>query len=211
MQDAMPQCNRCKYQNEIEKLEVDRKRLAGICGKCRGPCDDAHEGKTFISFEAAKDSQQILKLAPEYVPGGTRRELQLVDVPQDVRDKMLNVIRAFADLSPAESIIVCLMLKGVGLKKIAEQLGLSKQHLWLYWKKLIRRRPIWYEIRTGMIGVRKGGRKPGEVYGNKRGDKFLERSSTWGNIARNLAASEIGMDLPPSAENTPTAEAQKVE
>ena len=199
----MPQCNRCRYQAEIEKLESDRKRLAEICGKCRGPCDDAHDGKTFISFDTANGSSKILAPSPDYVPpGGTREDLQLEGVSSELRDKMLDVIRAFAELNPAESILVNLMLNGVSMKGMASLLGLSKQHVWNHWKGLIRRRPIWYSIRTGMIGVRGGGRKVGAYNGKHKVKKLVGHPPTMFGVVKKIVSDEFG---------TGESQAQRVE
>lgn len=157
----MPQCNRCRHQADIDKLERERARLARICGKCRGPCDDAHDGQTIISFDSAKDSAQILAPAPDYAPRASRRELRLVGLSDEARDAALEALRPFTELKPAEAIVVCCMMRGEWLINIAKTLGISKQLVWLVWKRICHRNPIWYAIRTGMIGVRKGGRKPG--------------------------------------------------
>lgn len=150
----MPSCHKCPHQGEIEKLRA-------ICLACQGPRDDSHGGVSFVSIDAAGGSAKILRPAPDYNPGGERAGTGSrfeEEVPPELRPYILGILKPFWQMDFWEWVVIGGKIRGMSDKEIAEATGQSKQMVWEVGERVARKHARLGGIRTGLDGVRKGGR-----------------------------------------------------
>ena len=148
----MAECHKCPHQAEIE-------RLRDICTRCRGPVEDNHGGVSFVSVEAARDSARILNPAPDYNQGtGETCSRFNEEVPPELRPFVLNILRPFWSMTFEEWVVIGGKIRGMSDKEITAAIGWSKQRVWEIGERVKRKHARLGGIRTGMDGVRKGGR-----------------------------------------------------
>ena len=95
-------------------------------------------------------------VAPEY---STRSEPNVkMDTPlgADERERLLLLLAKFAELSWDDAGLICSMLAGKTLDRIAQERKISPQALHARWTKLITRNPAWKALTNGMIGSGRG-------------------------------------------------------
>lgn len=148
----MPVCTSCKHNREIE-------RLRNICAACAGPSSDfgrnAHIGAN-TTPEAIMRHADMDKIAQSRANTATR--INVAD--ETTAELLMRVVQEFATLSDAEAPIVAHRLRGQENWQIAHEMRLSKAVVWERWDGLKKRNPIWGALDNGLIGKRKGGRKP---------------------------------------------------
>lgn len=148
----MPVCTNCKHNREIE-------RLRNICAACSGPSSDfgrnAHIGANKPP-DAIMRHADMDKIAQSRANTATR--INVAD--ETTAELLMRVVQEFATLSDAEAPIVARRLRGQENWQIAHEMRLSKAVVWERWDGLKKRNPIWGALDNGLIGKRKGGRKP---------------------------------------------------
>lgn len=150
----MANCLKCAQAKEIA-------RLRDICLNCvigKAECGLSHGGVSFVSMDAAKSPEMVTRgrVAPEY---STRSEPNVkMDTPlgADERERLLLLLAKFAELSWDDAGLICSMLAGKTLDRIAQERKISPQALHARWTKLITRNPIWKALTNGMIGSGRG-------------------------------------------------------
>ncbi len=143
----MPECHRCPHQAEID-------RLRAICSACGGPRDDAHRGRSFVSFEAARDSARILRPAPDWRPpsgdGGATRSLVREKIPEEALGHVREALRPFWEMSLTEWIVAGGKVRGMGNEEIASALGWTPNRVFKAWERVVARHGAFAAIMTGL-------------------------------------------------------------
>lgn len=159
----MANCYRCAHAKEIE-------RLRKICLECsigRDECGLSHGGNSFVSVDATENADLVLDgrtapdfNVPEYSPLDGIDGKDEEEPAQDAMDeKLLQLIRMFADIPSGCADLVSGMLRGETLAEMAKETKTSIQALHQRWKRVCAANPAWRSIETGMIGKGLGRKK----------------------------------------------------
>lgn len=154
----MANCYKCAHAKEIE-------RLRKICLECPiggEGCGLSHGGSSHVSFDAAKNADLVLdgRVAPEYeVPEYSPIAEKPPDPAPDMDDRMLELVRVFADIPVGCADVVSGMLRGETLAEMAKETKTSIQSLHQKWQRVCAKNPVWRSIETGMIGKGLGRKK----------------------------------------------------
>ena len=154
----MANCYRCAHAKEIERLQK-------ICLECsigKEDCGLSHGGKSWVSMDATEKADLVLdgRTAPEYsVPEysplagiGGEDEEEEEPTQDEIDERLLSVVRLFADIPVGCADIVSGMLRGETLAEMAKASKSSIQALHQRWKRVCAANPVWHSIETGMIG-----------------------------------------------------------
>lgn len=157
----MASCMKCPHRQDIE-------RLREICLNCtigKPECGLSHGGVSFVSMDAPDRPDAVLygRMAPDYVPPGKKVKRQKLDTPlgKQERDNLLVLLNKFAELGSDydDAGLICSMLAGKTIDRIARERGMSIQAVHARWKRIIGDDPTWATLANGMIGKGRG-RKP---------------------------------------------------
>lgn len=148
----MPICTKCKHAREIE-------RLRKVCAACPGA--SSNFGK-LVHIDAAPSPHLVLRhVDGERLAASRAVTASRVSVADgETAELLLRVVAEFASLTDAEAPLVARRLRGQTNFQIAHEMRVSKAVVWGRWDKLKKRNPLWAAIDNGLIGKRKGGRKP---------------------------------------------------
>ena len=149
----MPICTSCRHNREIE-------RLRKICAACTGPSTKPFGKDVHIEADASgnyvRKHTDHLRLAQSRAATSAR----IAGADDATAELLMRVVQEFSTLTDAEAPIVARRLRGQENWQIAHEMNLSKAVVWDRWNGLKERNPIWGAIDNGLIGKRKGGRKP---------------------------------------------------
>lgn len=135
--------------------------MRDICLKCiigKAECGLSHGGVSFVSMDAAKSPDTVTRgrIAPEYSPRQEPNVKLETPLGADERERLLLLLSKFAELSWDDAGLICAMLAGKTLDRIAQERKISPQALHARWTKLITRNPTWKALTNGMIGSGRG-------------------------------------------------------
>lgn len=159
----MPICTKCKHAREIE-------RLRKVCAACPGA--SSNFGK-LVHIDAAPSPHLVMRrVDAERLAASRSSVASRVSVADgETAELLLRVVAEFAALSDAEAPLVARRLRGQTNFQIAHEMRVSKAVVWARWNKLKKRNPLWAAIDNGLIGKRKGGRKPHAAKPRKNGGR----------------------------------------
>lgn len=148
----MPICTSCKHNRDIE-------RLRNICASCRGP--SSHFGKNAHIGAFTPDDAIMRHVDRDMLERShAATSARIAGLDDDTAELLMRVVAEFSSLTDEEAPIVARRLRGQENWQIAHEMGISKAVVWGRWQRLKRRCSIWGAIDNGLIGKRKGGRKP---------------------------------------------------
>ena len=170
-------CHNCEHNATIE-------RLRKTCAACRLCNDVTRNSVSLDALPGDADAGAIRKipLAPGVSLSATFDPSAMMDgdaqdvrrlvpsMPEGSEEWLLGLLRAFADLSLADFLIVHGTLRGWSIATMAKRYGAGKQTIWVRLKSAMALNPWIAEIRETMGKRGWRGRNDAGFHGTERGD-----------------------------------------
>lgn len=121
-------------------------------------CGLSRKGVSFVSLDAAEDDHNRDAILARRVE---RHRPEIVQTPlgPEERERYLELLNKFAQLTYDEAGMVCRMMGGATIDDVAKEAGELPQTVHSRWQSLCKREPAFLSLANGMIGSGRG-RKP---------------------------------------------------